>query len=162
MAAWVAGAALLATTLAGCTGKHPGAAPTAASSAAPTAASAVPPGAYPQNARTLANRVPACSPAPLGSSDSAAPGFAGISGVFATASSSAQCAIRGSTVVIFGFSSAPDQARNEAYLRRADAYFAAGAGWTAAPEQVGEPPVEQSLVQDVAIALGGRIHTGSG
>ncbi len=150
--------------LGGCTASGTsGGNPTAGSPTAPAPGATSPPAtAYPKDASALAAQVPECNGHPLRSSDSAAPGFSGVSGVFTTASSSAACSIRGATVVIFGFSDAHSQARNEAYLRQVDAYFAYGPGWTAAPEELGEPTGQQSLVQDVAISLGGRIANGRG
>ncbi len=164
---------VLAVALAGCADSAHAAAHTttrgaggpASSSAAPIPMSN-PPGtrgtARTLAAATLAKRVPGCTPQPVRAGDSTAPGFARVPGVFTTAASAATCTLRGRTVVIFTFADQQQQARNEADLARVDAFFAAGNGWTAAPEDISEPVGQQSVVQGVALTLHGRIEFGSG
>jgi hypothetical protein len=84
--------------------------------------------------------------------------------VLTLAASAATCTLRGRTAVILTFTTAADQRRANAELARVDAYYAVGTTsgdrWSAAPEQVTAPSGEQSIVQDVALALRGLIQRG--
>ena len=159
----------LTTALAGCaSGAHaprtglPARASVPRSSPGQWSAAPSPGASYREDAAALAGRVPGCNPRPVAAADSSAPGFTAIRSVFATASSTATCTLRGRTVVIFTFTDKLHQTRNEADLRRVDAYFAAGTGWTAAAEEIDEPAGQRSVVQDVALALVGQIEQGNG
>jgi hypothetical protein len=118
--------------------------------------------ARPQDAAALASKVPGCAPRPLSAADSGSPGLVHIPRVFTTATTSATCTLRGRKVAIFTFPNPQRQASNEADLQRVDAFYAVGNGWTAAPEEIDEPAGQQSVAQDVAIALHGRIELGEG
>ena len=127
-----------------------------------TAHAASPPGAQ---ALTLAGRVPGCTPAPLSSSDITSPGLATHPTVLTMSSAAATCTLRGRTAVILTFASLGIQRRANTTLARVDAYYATGTAggtrWSVAPEQISAVSGEQSIVQDVALALHGLIQRGA-
>lgn len=76
--------------------------------------------------------------------------------------SAASCTLRGRTALVLTFTSRTSQAAVEAELRDRVAYYATGPGWSAAPTDTSERVGQQSVVQDVALALGGLVETGGG
>lgn len=149
-----------AATLTACSTGSPSTAP-ASPAQGPGASSGhaqLPP---PEPAAALASQVPGCSPAPLGTADASSPGLAAIPSLLRDASSAATCTLRGRTAAILTFARARDQSRAAALLRRVDAYYAGGRNWLAAPEQTAASAGEQSVVQDVALALRGTVSQGS-
>lgn len=111
------------------------------------------------SASELAGRVPSCERAPVRAVDRAAPAFVHDPAVFATAASVAVCRLRGRSIVIFAVTSS-QRPVNEAHLRSDVTFFAIGAGWSAAAEEVDDPDGEKSVAQDVALALAGQIVSG--
>jgi hypothetical protein len=165
------GASVVLTACAGRGNASSGASsdPTAARSSAGSGAAASGAPAQPavrggDRALLLASKVSGCSPAPLNSTDSTAPGLATHPAALALAASAASCTLRGRTAVILAFTTASDQRRANSELARVDAYYAtgttAGTRWSAAPEQIAAVSGQQSIVQDVALALRGLIETG--
>jgi hypothetical protein len=126
------------------------------SRAAPPAAPA-PVSGYHTTATALARRITSCRPQPL--TPQTAAGRLRITDSHDIASAAA-CTLRGRTALILTFADQPRQAAAEAELRDRVAYYAAGPGWSAAPTDTSEPVGQQSVVQGVALALGGRIETG--
>lgn len=146
--------------LTGCANASHGTASAAAGGA--PAHTAAPPGGA---ALTLAGHLSGCAPAPLTSNDITSPGLATHPSVLAVASAAATCTLRGRTAVILTFANTLDQHRANTALAGVDAYYATGTTgglpWSAAPEQIGAVSGEQSIVQDVALALHGLIQRGA-
>lgn len=111
----------------------------------------------------LAERVPGCSPRTRTATgaDLASAGLAPAAASVRQASSAATGTLRGRTAIILTFTNARAQADAVAALRRVDAFYASGRGWVAAPEQINSTSGEQSIVQDVALALHDLVDPGN-
>jgi hypothetical protein len=118
---------------------------------------------YGAPASTLAVRVPGCGRAVTLTRHEVlaeAPALVHAATSIAAAASISHCRLRGHTVLIFTFDTAAAQARTTAALSRAYSFYADGPGWSAAPASIPEPAAQQSIVQDVALSLGGQIRNG--
>lgn len=113
------------------------------------------PGSH-SGAEALAARVPGCTPQPL--SVPAAANRLGLTRP-TQASAAAACTLRGLTAIILSFATAADQAATDRQLATRVTYYTTGTGWSAAPTDTSEPVGQQSVVQDIALALHGTIHT---
>jgi hypothetical protein len=150
---------LLLALTAACASDSRGAA-AAVRTSAPTAAASAPPRpvvGYHITAATLARRISGCDPQPL------RPGAAVLRPRltdFRDLYSAASCTLRGRTALILTFNRRAEQAAVAPQLRDRVAYYATGPGWVAAPTDTSERVGQQSVVQDVALALGGLVETG--
>jgi hypothetical protein len=75
--------------------------------------------------------------------------------------SGATCTLQGRAALLLSYASRQDEAEAAATAYGITAYFAAGAGWLALPLDLSEPVGQQSVVQDVALALDGTIGVGA-
>lgn len=157
-----AAAAAVATTLvlaltAGCASTSAADGKSQASSPPPPApAASRPVSGYHTTAAALARQITGCHP------DALTPHTAGqrlhlpdARGV----ASAASCTLRGRTALVLTFTRAA-QAAVEARLRDRVAFYATGPSWSGAPTDTSERVGQQSVVQDVALALGGLVETG--
>lgn len=116
-----------------------------------------------QSAITLAERVPGCAATAIrtrAALASTAPRLAGNPKVFAAASSAATCTLRGNTAVILALPTRDRLSEVAAVLHRIDAFYAVGTDWAAAPATAAASAVEESMSQEYALALRGRIVEG--
>ncbi len=115
-------------------------------------------------ASALTARVPGCTATAVrtrAALASTAPRLARHPQVFAAASSAAACTLRGRTVVLLAFTSRSHLSEAEAVLHRIDAFYAVGADWVAAPTRVTASAIEESMSQEYAFALHGRMAVGA-
>jgi hypothetical protein len=82
--------------------------------------------------------------------------------LLADAGSAATCTLQGRIAVLVSYPSRPAESAAASAARAITAYFAGGPGWLAVPVDRSEPVGEQSVVQGVALALGGQIRFGTG
>jgi hypothetical protein len=113
--------------------------------------------AYHTTATALARQVTGCDPHPLSRHSAAQrlrlPDARDVASAVA-------CTLRGRTALILTFTGRAEQGAVEGQLRDRVAYYATGPGWSAAPSDTSERVGQQSVVQDVALALGGLVETG--
>ena len=125
----------------------------------PAPAASRPVSGYHTTAAALARQITGCHPVPLTPRTAAQrlhlPAARDLG-------SAASCTLRGRTALVLTFTSRTSQAAVEAELRDRVAYYATGPGWSAAPTDTSERVGQQSVVQDVALALGGLVETGGG
>lgn len=157
---------LLLGLTAGCasTSASSGASTSAASSATHPTSSLRPAAAAPSSpvagydtAAALARQITGCNPHVL--SPHTAANRLHLPGTRAIVST-ASCTLRGRTAIVLTFTSRGDQAAINTELSGRVAYYATGTGWSAAPTDTSERVGQQSVVQDVALALGGLVETG--
>ena len=111
----------------------------------------------------LAGRVPGCAATAIRTRAelaATAPRLARNPQVFAAASSAAACTLRGNTAVLLAFPTHERLSHATAVLLRIDAFYAVGAGWAAAPAGMTASAVEESVSQEYALALHGRMAEG--
>lgn len=116
------------------------------------------------DAEQLARHVPDCPNPPLLSSDqgvAAVPNVRTHDAALLRAASASSCTLRGAGVVIFAFRSAGQLAAAVASVRTLESFSAKGDDWLALAEQDTAPAAQESVVQDVAVALGGVLVPGS-
>ena len=116
-----------------------------------------------QSATALAGRVPGCAVTAIrnrAALASTAPRLARHPQVFAAASSAAACILRGDTAVLLAFPTRERLSEAGTVLHRIDAFYAVGADWVAAPAKVTASAVEESVSQEYALALHGRMAEG--
>jgi hypothetical protein len=133
--------------------------------AAPTAGSAGRAGEHTQpgygaDAAALADRIPGCDPRPADLDGASRLGLPNMPRLFAHVLSAVTCALQGRTALLLTFRNAHDESVAAAPAYAMTAYYAAGPGWLAVPADLSEPVGQQSIVQDVALALGGQIMLG--
>lgn len=73
----------------------------------------------------------------------------------------ATCTLQGRSTALPSYASRQDEAEAAAVAYEITAYFAAGPGWLAVPLDLSEPVGQQSVVQDVALALHGTVQVGA-
>jgi hypothetical protein len=115
------------------------------------------------DARQLAAMVPGCDKPPLLTAAAVvavAPGLKPFSGAVLSASSASECILRGYGVIVFAFRSMHNEKVTTDALLKADDFYAQGLGWSAAPTATSVPETERSVVQPVALTLGGEILSG--
>jgi hypothetical protein len=157
--------ALSCLTLTGCASHQSRSTPTATTPLAPLSisASAAQRSYLGADAVQLATLVPGCDkPTRLTATAVAsdAPALKPFHAAVDSASSAAECVLRGHGVVVFGFRSTQNETINVEALSRADNYYAQGTGWSAAPTSTSVPEAERSVVQPVALTLNGEILSG--
>lgn len=112
-------------------------------------------------ARALAARIPGCTPQPRTATAAARLGLPDTARLFTGARDAVSCTLRGRGVVLLTYRSPAAQSAAAAVARASSAYYATGAGWLALPIDRSEPVGQQSVVQDVALALNGQILPGA-
>lgn len=80
---------------------------------------------------------------------------------FTRARSAAACTLQGRTALLLSYPDEHAESAAAAFAYPNTAYFAAGAGWLAVPIDRSEPVGQQSIVQDVALALHGHVGIGA-
>ena len=117
---------------------------------------------YGATAQRLAARVPGCAErdvdVPTAGTDLGLPHGQRL---ITRASSAATCTLQGRTALLLSYSSRHDEAAAAAAAHEMTAYFASGPGWLAVPLDLSEPIGQQSVVQDIALALAGSIRIGA-
>lgn len=117
---------------------------------------------YGAPAQQLAARVPGCVPHAVsvrtGAIELRLPRARRL---FAHARSAATCTLQGRTALLLSYPNVHSEAVAAGASYAITAYFAAGRGWLAVPVDLSEPVGQQSVVQDIALALGGQIRIGA-
>ena len=113
------------------------------------------PAAYGRSAASLAASVPGCSARPI--AVASAVDDLPVRTLVQHVRSAAVCSLRGRAAELLTFPGPAAQAAIEAGLRGQVAYYAQGTGWLAIPVDLSEPVGQQSVVQDFALALRGKI-----
>lgn len=117
-----------------------------------------------QSATSLAGRVPGCAATAIrtrAALASTAPRLARHPQVFAAASSAAACTLRGNTAILFSFPTRDRLSEASTVLHRIDTFYTVGGDWAAAPAGVTASAVEESISQEYALALHGRMTEGN-
>jgi hypothetical protein len=111
----------------------------------------------------LAGRVPGCAATAIrtrAALTSTAPRLARHPQVFTAASSVAACTLRGDTAVLLAFPTRDRLSEASAVLHRIDAFYTVGPDWAEAPAKETASAIEESISQEYALALHGRMAEG--
>ncbi len=109
----------------------------------------------------LAARVPGCGRHPVTARQAARLGFPRSDRLYPPSASGAECRLQGRSALLVSYAGDRAESAAASVAYRGAAYFAVGPGWLAVPLDLSEPVGQQSVVQDVALALNGRVLRGA-
>jgi hypothetical protein len=114
------------------------------------------------SAGELAAQVPGCAAHEVDlQSRATSLGLPQVRRLLADAGSAATCTLQGRTALLVTYANRQQESTAATVADRMTAYFASGPGWLALPVDLSEPVGQQSVVQDVALALHGMIQVGA-
>lgn len=140
--------------------QHPNSGPAggASSTTSPDSPRGVSASDYGMSAQRLAARIPGCAH-PV-NAKTAIDALPRADGLLHGAESAAACTLQGRTAAVITYPTRQAESTAAAAAYADTAYFGAGPGWLAIPTDLSEPVGQQSVVQDLALALNGQILPG--